>query len=63
MSKPTTRNEDLKAGELIASLIKDIAIDFGDVLEYVQKNFEPDVIFDDDELDAWALANGYTKEK
>ena len=63
MSKSTTRNEDAQAGELIAALIANISIDFGDVLEYVQKNFEPDDIFDDDELDAWALANGYTKEK
>ena len=32
------------------------------IFEYVEENFSPEEVFDDKELEAWALDNGFVKE-
>jgi hypothetical protein len=39
----------------------DISLDAGIVLGWVQDNFEPDEVYDNGELDAWAKDQGYEK--
>jgi hypothetical protein len=36
-------------------------LDINDVLDWVQANFEPDEVFDDDELETWAENADYVR--
>jgi hypothetical protein len=38
-------------------------IDLGEVIAFIADRCEPDEVFDDADLDAWALDNGWTKEE
>lgn len=61
MSRNSTYQEDSK----FSSKLKDwlnLDVNVGYVLEYIQQNFYPWDIFEDDELDEWAEKNGYVKE-
>ena len=59
MAKKTSGSEDNAATDFLVRLL---SIDFGDVLEYVQQNYQPEEVFSETELDDWATENGYIKE-
>lgn len=72
MANVTTGNEDSDIANIIAEKIRagimsivDIEIDgdFSDVLNYIQSNFDPEDVFDNGELDDWAIEHGYVKEE
>lgn len=37
--------------------------DLGWIASYLEQHYSPNDIFSDDDLDAWALKNGYIKER
>jgi len=62
MATSTSSREDEQIGEFLK---ENMSIDFGDMtklLEFIQEAFLPEDIFDEGELDIWALENGYVKE-
>lgn len=62
MGKTTTVGEDVALSEFISdnSEIK-IKVDAGDILRYIEDNFEPEDVFSERLLAAWAVQNGYEK--
>ena len=65
MAITTNRNQDVDFSvELHDIAMSDRPIyDMGVILAYVQANYTPDQIYDQGELDDWALAHGYVKQE
>lgn len=38
-------------------------VDESEIKDYIQRNYDPDEIFDDAELSKWAKANGFVEEE
>ena len=51
----STRLNDLFIAEILSSYPLD------DAIEFISKNLDPDDVFDDSDLEAWAKDNGYTQ--
>lgn len=57
-----TKQIGLFQRELIDVLIRELTFrDWSFVLEFVQERLKPGDVFEDDELEAWARANGFVK--
>ena len=63
MSKGTNSDEDKDLSKIVLDNLRSIEIYFDELLAYIQGNMEPGDIFDNGELDAWALDNGYVKAR
>lgn len=52
--------------DIISTLKDDLDIDdiydADEIKSYVQNNFNPDDVFSENELELWAIDNGYTKQ-
>lgn len=60
MSITTSRYQDNALSQLIGDKADfSISIDAGDVLSWVNAEFEPDEVFDTEKLTKWAEDNGY----
>lgn len=60
MSITTSRYQDNALSQLIGDKADfSISIDAGDVLAWVNAEFEPDEVFDTERLTKWAEDNGY----
>ena len=61
MKHTSTFNED---DEFTAHVVVPaIRIDVGEVLDWVEHNFAPELVYPTSDLSAWAEANGWTKEE
>lgn len=61
MAKSTTHREDLDmATEILNRIsIEDISIDAGYILEFVNENYVPEEVFDEDKLREWAIDHDF----
>ena len=60
MSVRTTGRQDADfIDEIVVNGLKDVSW----VLKWVKDNFLPEDVFDTDDLEAWALENGFVKEE
>jgi len=62
MAKRTTGPEDKSCAEMLISSL-DLQIDATLVLEWVAGNFDPEDVFDEDQLSSWAEDNGFEKSE
>lgn len=72
MAVMTSGSNDAGIANIISNMfssdnlrITDIELhgDFSEILLYVQENFSPEDVFDNGELDDWAIEHGYIKEE
>jgi hypothetical protein len=48
----------------LESMVKEfIQVDMGEVIDFISDEFEPIEVFSYDELERWALDNGFKKEE
>jgi hypothetical protein len=64
MVRKTSSSEDREIADAIREQIDSaLDADYTWIIEWVEDNCEPEDVFDDDKLGAWALDNGFTKEE
>lgn len=63
MARTSSRSEDMKFTQELKENFEFAELDCTWVLQWVQENFDPGDIFDEEELTRWAMENGFERSE